>query len=82
MNKERPTLLEFEMRIKAIDALKSIESALQWHENAHLRDAYVYIECKHAYREMQDIVESLENAKWNRDIKHEPCEKQNITKGF
>lgn len=82
MKEKRWTLLEYEMREKAIKACEHMEAALTWWEGAQLVDAHAYKECKKAYLFMNEITASLINSKYNRDIEHEPSEKENLTKGF
>lgn len=81
-NKKKKVLVEYELRIRAISTRDLIDEVLEQLERKGMRDSTAYELATVAYELATESANSFIGAKWNRDISHQPCEKENITKGF
>jgi len=80
--KEKPVLLEYELRQKSQELKMEIYTAFEILLEKQQQDNAVFGPIEKAYFLARDISDHFVGAKWNRDIKHDPSEKQNQTKGF
>ena len=81
-NKKKEVLVEYELRKRAINTRDLIEDILEELESKRMQDSKTYRLATKAHELATESANSFIGAKWNRDISHQPCEKENITKGF